>query len=253
MSEGPTTLPPPPPAAQPPHLEMKTPWIDQALQQAHLYLKTIEQASENAISLTKHRLDRILSTSKSHFNQTLDMLDDVKSEYRVYEDVAVGKAKESILVAASHPLLTGGAVLGLGFLGLKRPRLFLYFKGMRLFMSEEAMLAKADARVMELRKTIDHLKAESEKLVKTTSEAEQELKRGRTKLKQTGKQIQSVIGSAYKIERQTGGLKDILKELPRREASRFRTQVTNFASETKRERKALSKEVSKISNYGISV
>lgn len=181
------------------------------------------------------------------------MLQDAKSEYKVYEDAAVGKAKEGILVAASHPLLTAGAVLGLGFLGLERFRHALYFRAMRLFMTEEAMLTKADARVMELRKSIDQLKAETAKLEKKTLEAEQELIRGRWKLKQAGKQIQTAIGSAYKIERQTGGLKDILKELPRREASQFRSKVSDLASVVKRERNALSKEVSKISNYGISV
>ncbi|KZV14518.1 hypothetical protein F511_42847 [Dorcoceras hygrometricum] len=49
------------------------------------------------------------------------------------------------------------------------------------------------------------------------------------------------------------GLKDVLRELPSREASRFRAQVMNLAKETKRERNTLSKEVTKISNYGISV
>ncbi|KAL4599951.1 hypothetical protein ACB092_11G164200 [Castanea dentata] len=71
--------------------------------------------------------------------------------------------------------------------------------------------------------------------------------------RQAGKQIQGVIRSAYKIERQAGGLKDILGELPRTQASRFRSQVSKLASEAKRERTALTKEVTKISNYGISV
>lgn len=140
-----------------------------------------------------------------------------------------------------------------------------------------------------------------------------------------GKQLHGVIRSAYKIERQAAGmpvsckfrclyaswtlwrdlseifsilfflcvyhqsgLKDIIGELPRREASRFRSQVcrwvkifiqsfipfiqvrkknknkgcsiglfcwqvSDLASEAKRERNALTKEVTKISNYGISV
>ncbi|KAJ6400337.1 hypothetical protein OIU84_015900 [Salix udensis] len=56
--------------------------------------------------------------------------------------------------------------------------------------------------------------------------AEEELIRGRTKLRQAGKQIQGVICSTYKIERQAMGLRDILGELPRAEASRFRSQVS---------------------------
>ncbi|KAL0308965.1 UNVERIFIED_CONTAM: hypothetical protein Sradi_5838800 [Sesamum radiatum] len=84
-------------------------------------------------------------------------------------------------------------------------------------------------------------------------QAEEDVVRGRTKLRQAGKQIQSVINSAYKIERQARGLKDVLRELPSRESARFRTQVNNIAKEAKKERNALSKEVTRISNHGISV
>jgi len=136
---------------------------------------------------------------------------------------------------------------------LKRPRRFLYYKTLRLFASEESLLSRADSQVKELRQSIDLLKAESEKLEKRALHGEEELLRGRTKLRQAGKQIQGVIRSAYKIERQAGGLKDILGELPRTQASRFRSQVSKLASEAKRERVALTKEVTKISNYGISV
>nr|XP_009631125.1 RGS1-HXK1-interacting protein 1-like [Nicotiana tomentosiformis] len=140
------------------------PWIDNAVQQAQLAQKTVESTLENAIVVTKSRLDRILTTSSAHFNQTLDSLQDLKSEYSVYEDLVFGKIREGLLLAASHPLTTTGAVLGVGVLGLKRPRRFLYYSAMRLFVSEEALLSRADAKVKELQKSIDFLKAESAKL-----------------------------------------------------------------------------------------
>ncbi|XP_055821710.1 RGS1-HXK1-interacting protein 1 isoform X1 [Solanum dulcamara] len=234
------------------------PWIDNAVQQAQLAQKTVENTFENAIVVTKSRLDRILTTSSAHFNQTLDTLQDLKSEYSVYEDLVFGKvrgeyAAEGLLLAASHPLATTGAFLGVGVLGLKRPRRFLYYSAMRLFVREEALLSRADAKVKELQKSIDLLKAESAKLENQAVQAEGEMIRGRTKLRQAGKQIRSVIQSAYKIERQAAGLQDVLKELPRREVSRFRSQVSNLASEAKKERNVLTKEVTKISNYGISI
>ncbi|GMJ01591.1 hypothetical protein like AT2G45060 [Hibiscus trionum] len=126
-------------------------------------------------------------------------------------------------------------------------------KTSRLFHSEESLISKADTRVKELRQSIDRLKAESEKLERSASVAEEELIRGRTKLRQAGKQIRSVIQSAYKIERQAAGLKDTLGGLPSREASQFRSQSSNLASQAKRERNVLAKEVSKISNHGIAV
>ncbi|KAG5626966.1 hypothetical protein H5410_012184 [Solanum commersonii] len=229
------------------------PWIDNAVQQAQLARKTAEDTFENAIVVTKSRLNRILTTSSAHFDQTLDTLQDLKSEYSVYEDLAFGKIKEGLLLAASHPLATTGAVLGVGVLGLKRPRRFLYYSAMRLFVREEALLSRADAKVKELQKSIDLLKADNLSLQNQAIQAEGEMIRGRTKLRQAGKQIRSVIQSAYKIERQATGLQDVLKELPRREVSLFRSQVSNLASEAKKERNVLTKEVTKISNYGISI
>ncbi|KAK2981455.1 hypothetical protein RJ640_017477 [Escallonia rubra] len=234
-------------------LQEVTLWIDYVAQQAQLAQQTIEQTLESTVAVARSRLDRIVSTSSAHLSQTIDSLQDLKSEYSAYEGIAFGKLKEGIRIAASHPVITSGVVVGSGLLVLKRPRRFLYNNTLRIFLSEEALLSRADAKVKGLRQTIDVLKAESEKLEKAAVQAEEELKRGKTKLRQAGNQIQDVIRTAYKIERQADGLKDILKELPSRESSRFRSQVSNLASEAKRERNALSKEVTKISNYGISV
>lgn len=229
------------------------PWTEFALQQAQIAQKTIESTVENAIEATRSRVDRILTTSSAHFNQTIDSLQDLKSEYNTYEDIAFGKIKEGLFLAYSHPFISTGAVVGGGFLGLKRTRQFLSYKTMRFFLSEETLLSRANARVKELRQSIELLKGESEKLEKRALQAEEDLVRGRTKLRQAGKQIQGVISSAYKIERQARGLKDALRELPSREASRFQTEVTTLVKEAKREKNVLSKEVTKINNHGISV
>lgn len=52
-------------------LAQAAPWIDDALQQARQAQQTIETAIEGAITVTKSRLDRVLTTSSAHFNQTL--------------------------------------------------------------------------------------------------------------------------------------------------------------------------------------
>ncbi|CAN6703853.1 unnamed protein product [Malus baccata var. baccata] len=205
--------------------QLATPWVDYAVEQARIYQKNVEETFESAIAASRSRLSEIRATSAAHFSQTINSLEDIKSNCAAYEELLFGKIKEGVHVAASNPMITAGVATGLGFLLLKRPRRLLYHKALRLFVSEE----------------------------KRALHAEEELTRGRTKLRQTGKQIQSVIRSAYKAERQAAGLKDILGELPRREAAVFRSQVSKLATEAKKERNALSKEVTKISNYGISV
>ncbi|XP_075494146.1 RGS1-HXK1-interacting protein 1-like [Primulina tabacum] len=234
-------------------IEENIPWMDYAVQQAQIAQKTVERSVEDAIDVTKSRFDRIITTSSAHFNQTIDSLQSVKSDCSAYEDIVFGKMKEGFLIASSHPLMATGVGIGLGLLGLKRTRQFLYYNSLRLFVNEEVLLSRADVKVKELRQSMDLLKVEAEKLERKAMQAEDDLLRGRTKLRQAGKQIHTAINSAYKIERQAGGLKDVLRELPSREASRFRTQVMNLAKEAKRERNSLFKEVTKISNYGISV
>ncbi|CAN8284503.1 unnamed protein product [Cochlearia groenlandica] len=228
-------------------------WIDEALRQAVAYQNTITETIDSTIDASKSRLSRIRDTSLAHTSQTIDSIREIASEYSVYEHIVFGKIKDGVNVAASYPVISGTLAFGVGFFALKKTRRLVYYNTLRMFVSEEALLSRADLRVKELRQSLDRLKAESEKLERVATVAEDEFIRGRMKLRQAGKQIQGAIRSAYKIEKQAAGLKDVLKELPTREASRFRSQISNRASETKQERKALTKEVNKISNYGISV
>ncbi|KAK9749219.1 hypothetical protein RND81_02G110800 [Saponaria officinalis] len=227
--------------------------IEQALQQAQIAQITAKQTLDCAISATSSRISEIRSTSSAHFNQTLESLKDVRVQYDDYEAKFFRKIKEGAAVAVSHPLISVGVATGLGIVALKGPRKFLYYKTLRLFSSEEAIIARADAKVKELRQSYEQMKAEADKLQKRASQAEEEMKRGRTKLRYAGDQIRKAIVSADKIEKQARGLKDVIAELPKQDASVFRSQVSNLVTEAKRERNALSKEVTKISNYGISV
>lgn len=231
----------------------ETPWIKYAAQQAQLLQNNVQQSMDSAFLTAKTRLSEIRSTSSAHFNQTLYSLQEIKSEYSIYEDLFFAKLKEGVHIAASNPAVTCGAAFGLGVFALKRPRRFLTSSAKRLFMSEETLLARADARAKQLQDSISIMKSEGEKLEKQVLQAQEELKRGRTKLRQSGKQIRSLIDTAYKTERQARGLKDIVGELPSREASRFRVEISKLASEAKKERNILNKEVSKIINHGIPI
>ncbi|KFK37300.1 hypothetical protein AALP_AA4G239300 [Arabis alpina] len=228
-------------------------WIDDALRQAMIYQKTISDTLDSTIDASKSRLTQIRDTSIAHTSQTIDSLREIASEYSVYEHMVFGKIKDGVNVAASYPVLSGALAFGVGIFALKKTRRFVYHNTLRMVMSEEALFSRADLKVKELRQSMDRLIAESDKLERVATVAEEEFIRGRLKLRQAGKQIHGAIRSAYKIEKQAAGLKDVLKELPTREASRFRTQISNRASEVKQERNAMTKEVNKISNYGISV
>ncbi|GAB2224293.1 hypothetical protein Droror1_Dr00005046 [Drosera rotundifolia] len=231
-------------------LRETNPWIQSALDQAQIGQQSILETADSAIATTRSRLTQIGQTASAHSQQTLELVKGLKDDFDEYEARAFGKIKEGILAA---PVATGAVAAGLGLLLLKGPRRFLYYKTLRLFQSPEASLAKADNEFKELRQTFERLKAESDMLEKKASVGEQELIRGRTKLRQAGTLIHKALYSADKIEKRASGLKDALLELPRSDAVRFRTQVSNLVAEVKQEKRVLSKEVSKISNYGISV
>ncbi|KVH91216.1 hypothetical protein Ccrd_006777 [Cynara cardunculus var. scolymus] len=202
-----------------------TEWVDNAVQQALIVPKTILGTLESAISATTSRLKQFKLTSSANLQMTFESLRDRKSAYNAYEDYLFGKIREGVFFAAANPFATSGIVVVSGFLAVKRSRRALYYKTLRLFLSEEAMLSRATAKVQKLRDSVKDITEEGKKLENFSLAAERELKRGRNKLRQAGKQIQGVISSAYKIERQSGGLKDILKELPKRDASQFRSAV----------------------------
>lgn len=235
-----------------PSLE-QNPWVEYAVQQAQILHKTLLDTTDSTILAVRSRLSEIRQTSSAHLHQTVESLETIKEQAGVYEALFFGKIKEGMVVAASYPVITCAAAAGLGIVVFKQPRRFIIHSAQRLLLSEESLISKADARVKELRKAIENVKFESKVLEESALRAEEEMERGRTKLRQAGRQIQGVIRSAYKIETQARGLKDILGELPSREASRFRSQVSSLASDAKRERGVLAKEVSKITNYGISI
>ncbi|XP_057532391.1 RGS1-HXK1-interacting protein 1 [Amaranthus tricolor] len=235
-------------------LEKQTnPWLQQTIEQAMIFQTTAEQTFNSAITTTRDRLSQILCSSSAHFQQTLESLKDVKAEYNAYETKFFGKVKEGAFFAGSNPLIATGAVIGLGFMGLKGPRRFLYYRTLRLFSTDEALLSRSNSSVKELMQSFERLKAETRNLEKKVSMAEEEMKRGRTKLRHAGHQIRKAILSANKIEKQARGLKDVLADLPRTDASKFNSQIKSLVAEAKQERKVLAKEVTKISNFGISI
>jgi len=156
-------------------------------------------------------------------------------------------------IAAKNPNVTYG-VLGVGtVLALRTPRRLLFRFTIGRFQSEEAMVARAETKVKEMRQSVDLLKNETKKLEERARLAEEELQRGRTKLKDTGSQLSSLSRSIYKTESSARGLLDNLRELPGREALRLRAEVAAMTAEAKQQRGFLDKRVTRIANYGIPV
>ncbi|KAI5067864.1 hypothetical protein GOP47_0016209 [Adiantum capillus-veneris] len=228
-------------------------WLAYTVAQAQELRRSVADSTDTVLQSTRSYLSDLQSTSShySHFAQ--NWYHTVRSEYGHYEDIFFGKLKEGLQIASDHPAATCTVMAGAGLLLMKRPRRFLVRNTVGRFQSEESLLTRSENRVKELRQSIDLLKKESKKLEERAKLAEDELLRGRTKLKQVGTQIQKLVNSIHKTESQSQGLMESLRELPGRDALRFRAEVASMTAEAKLERNSLTKEVSKIANFGIPV
>lgn len=228
-------------------------WLSYTVAQAQELRRTVADSTDTVLQSTRSYLSDLHSAS-SHYSQSAQgMYTRARLEYDHYEDMFFGKIKEGVQIAGDHPGITYSLMAGAGLLLLKRPRRLLFRYTIGRFRSEESLLTRSESRVNEMRQSLNLLKKESAKLQERAKLAEDELLRGRTKLKQVGTQIQNLVGSIHKTERQSQGLMESLRELPGRDALRFRAEVASMAAEAKQQRNGLTKEVTKIANYGIPV
>lgn len=232
---------------------MPNPWLSYTVAQAQELRRTVAHSTDTALQSARSHIGELQSASSHHFRSAQDLFQSVHSQYGQYEDLVIGKLKEGLQSAGNHPAISYSVVTGLGLLLMKRPRRFLLRHTIGRFQSEESLLLSSEKRVKEMRQSVDLLKNESKKLEERARFAEEELQRGGVKLKQAGSQLQKLINSIQKTEGQARGLMDNLRELPGRDALKFRAEVASMAAEAKQQRTALSKKVTKIANYGIPV
>lgn len=175
------------------------------------------------------------------------------SQYKIYEDAFVKKVKDELMIVREHPVEAGGIAVASGLLLMRGPRRFLLRNTLGRFQSEEARIVKTEASLKELAQSIDKLKKESKNIILRAGFGEEELLRGRTKVRDAGHEIQRLSKSIYKIESQSADLMDVLRVIPGRNALKLRAEVASMASEVKQQRRELDERIMKIAELGIRV
>ncbi|XP_039134449.1 uncharacterized protein LOC120271835 [Dioscorea cayenensis subsp. rotundata] len=221
-------------------------WLEDAAGQAIVLKQDLLAAARTAGR-------RILAASSSGFHETKEAVEWIKMEYAAREDELFSKIKEGVAIAAAHPNLSAGVTVSLGLVAFKAPRRFLIHNTRRLFVSEEFLLSQAEAKVNQLRQSVNSVKNDIKKFEERASNAQNEMERGRQTLIDTGSKIHRELRYIDKLEREAMGLKEFISELPRREASEYRSQVSGVISKVKEDKKVLRQVISKMVNYGISV
>lgn len=179
------------------------------------------------------------------------------SQCKAYEDVFVESAKvtisDALVLASDHQAEAVGCATVAGFIFLKGPRRFLYRNTLGRFKTEKDLLNDVEESMIEYKTSIQNLRKNSKYTLDKVVIGESDLQRGRTDLRSTGKQIQSVIGSIYKAESTAAGLMDRLRTIPTRQSLELRAEVASMASDLKKQRYVLEERVNQISEYGVRV
>nr|XP_029123394.1 uncharacterized protein LOC105054975 isoform X2 [Elaeis guineensis] len=249
---------PPPSAARGGGAGEVSQWVEYAVQQALDLKKTLGDATDAAFGAAESSLVHAVSASKSSLQEARGMMEWVKGQYTVGEELVFGKIKEGVIVAASHPSLSLGIAGTAGLVLFKRPRRFVIWNVRRIFVSNESLLSDAQAKVNELRQSVNLVKNESKKLEERALKAEEEMREGRMKLmfviflffkhfillvfachlyfwvlilttrtvycREEGRGIRNELRYVNKIEKKAADLKDVINELPIGEASRYRSE-----------------------------
>ncbi|CAA6661919.1 unnamed protein product [Spirodela intermedia] len=178
----------------------------------------------------------------------------VKSaHYQVYEDAFFKKAKDELLIIREQPTVACGVAIAAGLLLMRGPRRFLFRQTLGRLQDQEAVFAKAVSNAKELEQAVGSVKLETKKLLERASFAEQEIQTGRTKLKDTGRQIQSLVRHINRIESDVTDFMDELREIPDGEALKLRKEVASMMALARRQKAELEKEITEISELGIRV
>ncbi|XP_020108324.1 uncharacterized protein LOC109724080 isoform X1 [Ananas comosus] len=183
-----------------------------------------------------------------------NLIPTVKSQYKVYEDAFVEKVKEGILLAREHPVEVCGVAVAAGFILLPGPRRFLLRQTIGRFKTEKQLLTEAELRLKEFSESVEELKKDSTNILKRTGFGEEHLQRGSTNLRSTGRQIQRLVNSTYKVGATAEDLMHRLRTIPGRDSLELRAeQVASMASDLKNQRRELQQKIVKISELGIRV
>lgn len=216
--------------------------------------------AEDLKSAVRHSTDSAIGsarflqqTSSSHIRTLQDFIPEAVSHYRTYEDAVVKKVKDELASAREHPAAAVGIALTAGLFMMRGPRRFLFRQTLGRLQSEEARYAKAEKSLKELNLSVNLMKKESQKLLERAGLAEKDMKYGHDELVNTGRQIQQLAKTAYKVESEATDLMDRLRDMPGRESLTLRAEVASMASFLKKQRNALNKRIMKISELGVPV
>ncbi|KAJ3682967.1 hypothetical protein LUZ60_013194 [Juncus effusus] len=185
--------------------------------------------------------------------QIEELIPSFTSQYKAYEDTFVKTVKDKLLVVSEYPVEACGIAAITGLVLMRGPRRFLIRNTLGRFKSEKDLLNEAELSMKELEKSVENLKKNNNNILTKTKFGEEDLSRGSSNMKSSGRQIQSLVNSIRKSESSAADLMHRLRSMPGRESIELRAEVASMVSDLKNQRRELEQRIFKISELGIRV
>ncbi|KAJ4764352.1 alanine-tRNA ligase [Rhynchospora pubera] len=182
-----------------------------------------------------------------------ELIPSVRSQCDAYVDQFVNTVKDKIKLVQEHPIEATAVATVSGLVLLRAPRRFLIRNTLGRFKTEKDLLNEAESRMKQLQKSLEDLRKVNSGVLKKTEFGEEDILRGSSNMRSSGKQIQSLVSSIYKAESSAADLMHRLRSLPGRESIELRAEVASMVSDLKNQRRELEQRIFKISELGINV
>ncbi|KAI3438144.1 hypothetical protein D9Q98_000585 [Chlorella vulgaris] len=196
-------------------------------------------AASRESDAVKSRLTQFYETGLAHYEAT--------------EQQALDAVKQGIrFVKHEHPQASMAAGVAAFFVLLPGPRRFLFRQTIGRFRSEEAMFRSAEQRYASLKETVEGQQGELQKLQERLQLAELEYQRGRSKLKSTAGELESLASRVRSSNKVSKSLVRDLRELPSKAALQLRSDAATAAATASGQAKVLDKALWRVAKqYGL--
>lgn len=215
--------------------------------------ETAIDATEDAIRGLRSGIARMEAATTEQAKEARSVGEDLYRDYKAHESVFFAHLKRGVEYGAENPGYMAAGLAAAALVTLRGPRKLLYRATIGRFRSAEADVISAEGRVKGLRANVDLYKNETKKLLERAQLADEEFRRGRSKLLDTGTEMQRLWKAVSKTTHATKGMQDALRDLPARDSIRLRAEVAALAADARQQKLAVERRMANIAKLGLRI
>lgn len=207
-------------------------------------LGVASEVTRSTIAAATSSAQDVYSQTQAAWDQAKDLTSEYVETFRGVEDGFFDTVKDGVEYCIAHPYV-GYSILGTtAVLSVPPVRRLLFRYTFGRFQSEEGLLKSAEMRVGTLRTRVEEFTMEAEKLESRMLMAEEEMIRGRSKLKAARAELQRLGTVVAKNERMAQSVLQDLRQL--KDTNQMRADTAQDLHQLKSTRLRISKNIARI-------